>query len=791
MSGSEELVRKAIEARTEADAIALQSAIERAIGTRHQRPLLDSWGNWGALTGGAGSYDHKVIEVVTNMQDAVVELKALQEFGTHSNVPYQSPVEAARALFADQDYRSLASAVSVGFFESDPPASLSKRMTIVNRDTGTGLTPEQVPETIFALAVSKKSVNWLQGAFGLGSKTTYRNAKAVVLVTRRDPCLLKPDEEDRITVAVVQWERTDKTKAAFYLVETDWRRPGDRALPFSVPASTFPDFKPGTHLALISYSVEGIHVGRLAQERSFDTVLNTRLYEPVLPVRFTNNTTGGRGEERSEYLRGLRRLLDDNRRDEWLMGHEVLPFSVNGQTYHLPISYWVFAAPTEPGQRRRYVSHGHALIYTSNGQTHHHWTPQEFRNNLSRLSKLQDRVLVVVETDELPIEVRSALFTADRSQMLRNDDALRLEDTVAAFLEGWEELVSINGELVRKALSQTHDGRSTINLARLVGRAFKGLGYGTSSGQTNSRSSGNGSPVHRRPPQAIPLYADPTMIEGPECVTAEIGKTKFLSYTLNAIDSFIPKRARLVISTDQPNLGAREITIGELRRGRVRVSLAIPLAASPGSYIVSARLSNWLKSTGGVGPTLEWSTTLDVVEHVEAKPARSNGTGHSDSTAIGDLVPIFWSNPGEDGCETWTAATTGKVEEESAKVIASAKPDYAELATLGDQRIHYVTLNSEYGPLKKYLGASLRDLTDAGALSRRDRYAVGLATGLLYLHVEAKKKAKAKAQDGMSDDNLAMAGNAVARAVLANLPAFDQLAKEAGLEADLSVAHAS
>jgi hypothetical protein len=34
-------------------------------------------------------------------------------------------------------------------------------------------------------------------------------------------------------------------------------RPGDTALPYAIPASDYPEFEPGTHLALISYGVEG------------------------------------------------------------------------------------------------------------------------------------------------------------------------------------------------------------------------------------------------------------------------------------------------------------------------------------------------------------------------------------------------------------------------------------------------------------------------------------------------------------------------------------------------------
>jgi len=79
--------------------------------------------------------------------------------------------------------------------------------------------------------------------------------------------------------------------------------------------------------------------------------------------------------------------------------------------------------PGDAGGRRSFVAHNHAVLFLSNGQTHHHWTPQQFKLK----TKLNDRILVVVDTDDLPIRVRTGLFTADRSELVRGDAALRLE----------------------------------------------------------------------------------------------------------------------------------------------------------------------------------------------------------------------------------------------------------------------------------------------------------------------------------------------------------------------------
>ncbi|EUA52275.1 hypothetical protein I553_2461 [Mycobacterium xenopi 4042] len=76
----------------------------------------------------------------------------------------------------------------------------------------------------------------------------------------------------------------------------------------SVPASCYPEFEPGTHLALIGYDTDGLG-RRSGDERSFHTVFNTRLYRPVIPITYKNNITRS---ERTETLDGLERRLRDN-----------------------------------------------------------------------------------------------------------------------------------------------------------------------------------------------------------------------------------------------------------------------------------------------------------------------------------------------------------------------------------------------------------------------------------------------------------------------------------------------
>src|ERR1035437_3372 len=215
---NKKIVELALAARTAEQAQGVQGLIAAAIGATYKRPVGDKGNNRGILTASGTSYDHKSLEVVTNMQDAVIERLAIERFGSIKAVPFSTPHEAATALMRDMSKREQAELATITIDRAGPGAE-KKCVTLVMRDLGCGIGVSDVPRTIFQLGTGHKDgIDWLQGTFGLGGATTYGNADAVVLVTRRLPEFLVDGEEDRITVTVVQWERVYTTMNAFYLV---------------------------------------------------------------------------------------------------------------------------------------------------------------------------------------------------------------------------------------------------------------------------------------------------------------------------------------------------------------------------------------------------------------------------------------------------------------------------------------------------------------------------------------------------------------------------------------------
>ena len=480
------IVRAALEARTAADAAQVNDMIALRVGARHERFVGDTVNNVGPLST-PGSYDHKALEPLTNMHDAILERRAREKFGDLLTVPYTTPPDAAAGLLGGLTREELAQLARVDIYESDPPAKETKRITLAYRDEGCGIGNAYVSDSIFRIGSTHKEANlWQQGAFGMGATTCYPNAQGVVLVTRRPPDLLGPDEKDEITIAVAEWQQHQKGRGIYYLVAESIDT-NSQAAPLAVPASEVSEFEPGTYLALVSYATDGFHTGR-NDRTSLEFVINTRLWRPPLPVTLMNHVAKG---DHPKTHQGRGSQLEGRPREDRKQFSDVIPFRMNGATRHLPVDVYYFeGGPSgDKGSMRNFVARDHAVLLLANGQAHKHWDQGELKLRADKLPKLYDRILVVVDLNEIPVDQRtSQLFTPDRVDLVKTPDATRLLDSIAAMLNAWAKLRDLNNDLVRKALQNRAGGRSTIQIAEKIQAqlAFKGgvsLSSGTKEGE--------------------------------------------------------------------------------------------------------------------------------------------------------------------------------------------------------------------------------------------------------------------------------------------------------------------
>lgn len=775
------IVRAALEARTADEASHVNDMIALLVGGRNERFIGDTVQNLGALST-PGAPDHKALEPVTNMQDAVIERFARERFDNDpSAAPYETPHEAAAALLGHLRRDEQAEYARVDIYESDAPARQSKRVTITYRDHGCGIGNHYVAQSVFRIGSAHKESNlWQQGAFGMGATTCYPHAKAIVLVTRRPPESLEPGEPDVVTVAIAEWQNHRKGRGIYYLA-TESVDENPNTTPLAVPAAELPEFEPGTYLALVSYESDGIYK-RSDDPASLEFVLNTRLWRSVLPVTLMNHVARG-DHPKTHHGRGPQFELTP--RDDRKEFHDVMPFAMNGVTRHLPVDVFYFeGGPSgDVGSKRNFVARGHSALFLANGQAHKHWEPQEMKYRASRLTKLYDRILVVVDLDQIPVDQRtSQLFTADRVDFMKTPDAIRLQDLLAAMLNSWSELRDLNNELIRKVMQNRTNGRSTADIAKRIRAqlAFRD-GVSLSSGQKDGDE-----PPPRRKWANADLWPDPTTLEGPATISAVPGKTRFIHFQVNAIDEFFSSgRGKLELACDHPRIGTAELLASrELRGGMVRASLLVPDDVEAGdTATITASIRDWAKAAGGAGADLEWSTKLEIGSS-RKPPAgpRRKPTKKEPKATKGSQVAVIWRDSAEQ--DGWTGAVPGEINFIEASVLASGRDEYAHLGELGSEQIPTVVLNSDYTPLKQYEAQRAKTRTGSTLDDARDRYAVGVGVGMLVLEEHARqmeKKGKARPVDDLVERQ------AIARAALALMPDFDKLIEEAGLEAESTI----
>ena len=277
----------------------------------------------------AGTSDHKLTELVTNMLDSVLLRRAVEELGDEVFEPeksaelFETPATAVHDLFGPD--QSLGATPNARVELRSAGRDRKRERTVVFRDLGIGMRPEDIAASLLRVGSSRKDgVLWLMGAFGRGGLTVLPNAHGWIVLTRSS---LTP--EAGVVLTVVHWQRVgiQQTQTALYQVVSPWERDGDRADPLVLPAAACADFDCGTRIAVVGFRAEGIGISRLGDERSLDTVIDTRLFEPPLPVHLTAPVLEER-RARLTQLRGLGRRLADNPREDRTEGDRAPPVRI-------------------------------------------------------------------------------------------------------------------------------------------------------------------------------------------------------------------------------------------------------------------------------------------------------------------------------------------------------------------------------------------------------------------------------------------------------------------------------
>ncbi len=595
-----------------------------------------------------------------------------------------------------------------------------------------------------------------------------------MVITRRQPTLLKTADEDRITVAVVREADAVDVGLPFYryLVNADER-------PYSVPAKSHSDFEPGTYVAHINYLAGKMGVQNWTNEESVYAYAETLLFEPTLPYLLEDgrsNKANVRPAERgASVLSGLGQRLESLKAgDGTILGRSRWQAISVSHVGDVRMRWWLFE---DLDKRRTRTAKGFVAIFTTNGQIHHAWDGQKLQQMVENRRRVGQRLFAQIDCDNIELKTRYKVFDSFRAQIRRGPEGRALEESVADALAHDADLDEFESHFVKVALASSAQN-ITASFRKRLNRALrtKVPGLATATG-------GGKGPKPPKPKDQADLYAEPTSMTGPEETTLLIGGRATVYMEINGIDGFVPERGEITLEgrlTTDPSL-----SVGDLRKGRLRLSLAASAEMPEGPVDVDVALT-WVRSNGGLG-RIAWPIRINVVNAIDPKPtAEPKGGGMGPTKNSGD-VAFIWVAGRDQG---WDDTVVGELQDLKGDDLATQRGEvYSDLKGV-EELIPTIVLNKDFTDWAGYKRTIAKGASDATLDTRSERY--GLAVGIIVANLtleerkltrkhdawEAKRNGSDEPPTPMKPEQMQRALTEAARGVVALMPDFDALTVE-------------
>ena len=532
-----------------------------AIGTEvlsdqaYWRPVGDQSSNAGAIEASPDEIN-PLIERVVNGMEAVIELKWIQH--TPTKLPPRTPKKAIETLFnipngearllTEEQARSLADQVQL-VLRGD-----RDRPTVLVRDRGIGIHPNDFPESIVSLGQSDKGERpYLIGMYGQGGSSAFEKAEYTIIVSRHHPDLLD-GRQDLAGWTIVRRHLATRVHRYSYLVDPDTRE----VPAFDGSVADAVGLPHGTHVAHVSYRNLGPFAVQQITNRAYFT-LNYRLFDPLIPWTLT--------EERSMMPRasrtmrgvpyrlrqlpsttGIGLLRGSGKGGETSIRHYVA-FDYRDQTFDtIRIEWWVLQDEAVQEGRRRGQHRRSANPYrdpqrrysrrrvaiTRGGQTHAALTPRIFEKQ--RLRQVARSIVLHVDTDGLSFEAGASFFASNRAD-LKTESQEAIERAITTAIDTYrDELRAIERERqteIVQGRGAADEDAIRVRLDPMI-RAFSRSSMGGRSGSTEK--SGRQQQFTGR---AIPTYL------------------RFANQTELGLKPGVPRRADLLTDASDATMGDR------------------------------------------------------------------------------------------------------------------------------------------------------------------------------------------------------------------------------------------
>jgi hypothetical protein len=519
-----------------------------------------------------------LVERLTNGIDAVLEAEYIRHDGLPS---VMSPRDAAatwlnvphRGLSAlsPGQRRQLADKVQITILPGD-----GKNARLVEvRDSGTGLTPDEMPTTILGLNEGNKmQKHHLVGTYGQGGSSTFAISPYAVIVSRG------ASGPDRVGFTVVKYQDLPpeqfKTGRYVYLVVNE-----------QVPEVASPDydFAIGTLIRHMGYDLSD-YSSPLGPNSVYG-LLNQVLFDPVMPVWLDASAI----HNYRRVIKGSRNALNgavdegDERRRGPELAHNLPAFYVSlGDFGRVGFEYWVLERPSKENKRpsAAFVDPYKPIILSLHGQNHSELPVQIIRKE-AELPYLGQRLICHVDCDALTPIAKRLLFSSSRESARRGVVLTAIRQELVRLLRSDDELMRLNNEARDAGLEERDESalmeirQEVANLLRMqgldIGQITGVMGGGTQRPTGRQPRTPRGP---RRVPEPIRTNEPPNYIkivwDEERPVTLYPGQRRYLRIETDANSNYhdpeFPDRSRLNLIVDGASLtlkGSTPLTGGRMR----------------------------------------------------------------------------------------------------------------------------------------------------------------------------------------------------------------------------------
>ena len=582
-----------------------------------------------------------LIERLTNGFDAILEA----EWVRHKGRPEcASPREAAEAWlglpssglagYSRRDRQRLADNLSI--YLDDGEGSWSER-TVVVRDRGTGILPDQMPGTILSLNESNKSrKKYLIGAYGQGGSSTFASSKYTFIASRFS-------EQPAIGFTVVKFlepPADDELKVGNYV----YLALDGKVLTVDLPLDKFAT---GTHVQHFAYDLS--HYGGALGPGSVYGLLNQVLFDPVVPLWLDNKVHGWR-----RTIKGSRNALngavdegDENQRGPDLSHNVPMFFVPIGDYGMVGIEYWVLQGNTKRPSAS-FVNPSKPIILTVNGQSHAELSQVLVRKG-AELPYLRQRLICHVDCNKLTPDAKRVLFVSNREEVRRGQVYTCIEEEIIRVLKSDDDLRRLNDEARERGLQQQDEEAQremqseVARLLRLHGASVE-VGGGSAAAEVGSgrrvAPRGPRSPLTPIVSQEPPTYVRIVWDEN-EPISFYKDQRRYVRVETDANSSY---HNAADLSLSRMNFIVNGVAVAlvgttPLKGGRMRAIFAGLASAAVGDYgMIRVELSRPGQ------PVLSDERLFEIVKEPDAKPA-----GRKVSVPKIDPRPV---NPGDEMWDT-------------------------------------------------------------------------------------------------------------------------------------------